>query len=49
MGERFAPLDPVWNKSGSFEDLDFGNLINHFAKVFHLRAGYIQNPHSAHS
>jgi hypothetical protein len=44
MGERFAPLDPVWNKGGSFEDLDFGNLINRFAKVFHLQRGYIQNP-----
>jgi hypothetical protein len=44
MGERFAPLDPIWNTNGSFEDLDFGNLINNFAKVFHVRDGYILNP-----
>jgi hypothetical protein len=43
MGERFAPLNPVWNQSGSFEDLDFGNLINNFTKFFQVRSGYIQN------
>jgi hypothetical protein len=44
MGERFAPLDPSWNRDGSFEDLDVGNLINTLATAFRVRSGYLENP-----
>lgn len=43
MGERFGQLGPEWNRDGGFEDEDFSVLLNHFAQVFHVSCGYLQN------